>query len=161
MSKGKNCCQSKHACMHKDLGLLVLRIGFGVVFAMYGYMKLKDMGAVVGFFSTLGFPAFLAYLVAYVEFLGGIAVILGVFTRIASSMLAVVMAVVLLYVKWGAPLVGAQGVSLDVMLFVSAVALIFIGGGRYALAGCGKKGKECIGGVCEPKETPIESTETM
>ena len=74
------------------LGFLILRAAVGIVFAMHGWQKLAVMGVggVGGFFGSLGVPApeLIAIVVTAVELIGGIALIVGVGTRIAGALLA-------------------------------------------------------------------------
>ena len=74
-------------------GLLVLRIGVGLIFLLAGWMKASDMTATVGQFGMMGFVPFWAYLVTAVELLAGISVLLGLCTRVAAGLLAIVMIV--------------------------------------------------------------------
>ena len=72
--------------------LTILRVVLGVIFAYHGYVKLFVKGALPGtaqFFSAIGIPLanYAAVLVAFVEFFGGLALILGVFTRWVSVLL--------------------------------------------------------------------------
>jgi len=80
-----------------DWGILVLRLGVGIMFVAHGLQK--TFGAfggpgIKGFsqmLAGLGFtPAiFWAYLAAYTEFLGGVFLIVGLFTRFSAAMLLV------------------------------------------------------------------------
>lgn len=119
-----------------DAGLLVLRIGVGVIFVYSGWMKVSDLAATVGMFGAMGFGPFWAYLVSFVELVGGIAVLLGVYTRIAAGLLAVVM-LVASYKLLATP----QMLIAPVSLLFSTVALKLAGGGKYSLlhskCGCG------------------------
>ncbi len=90
----------------KNWATLPLRLGLGVVFMAHGAQKafgMFDGPGIAGFskmLSGLGLaPAEpLAYLVAYIELLGGLCLILGIFTRVAASLIFAVMAVALLKV---------------------------------------------------------------
>ncbi len=138
-----------HKCWghNKNAGLLTLRIGVGGIFIMTGWMKFADLPGTVGFFGTLGFAPFWAYLVTAVELIGGIAVLLGVFTRIASGLLAIVMAVAI-YKTLPTP----QFLIGPISLFFSTLALKLTGAGKYALLrGCWGGHGSCggCGGVGE------------
>ncbi len=69
---------------------LVLRVSLGVLFIAHGLL-LKvftfTIPGTVGFFESIGYPGFFAYLVILGEIGGGLALILGVKTRIISLML--------------------------------------------------------------------------
>jgi len=77
---------------------LILRIALGIVFFAHGSQKLLGWfggfgwQGTVGFFTqALGIPAPLAGLVILIEFFGGIAIILGLFTRPAAFGIAMTM----------------------------------------------------------------------
>ncbi len=145
-------------CCNKDFGLLLLRIGVGLVFVLHGYGKFQDMASTIGFFSTLGLGAFVAYAVTVIEILGGLAVLLGVFFCVANMLLALVMVFAIILVKWG--MVVKMGLpnsilvmEIDIILLVSTLALSMLGAGKYALMSkkchcCDKCNDTCIDGSC-------------
>jgi len=143
-------------CIHNDYGRLVLRLGLGVIFLLSGWMKVQDMDMVVGYFGTMGFSATFAYLVAYGELLGGAAIILGLLTRFSALVMAVIMAVVLFMLKFGNPILAPDmsQSGFELVLFTSAMALVFLGAGRFSLdrlmwkKGCCGSCGTCCGGVC-------------
>ncbi|MBZ5544497.1 MAG: DoxX family protein [Acidobacteriia bacterium] len=69
-------------------GLLLLRLAVGAVFVMHGWQKIFVMGfrGVAGFLGPMGFPlpVVAAIVLMLAEFLGGLGVLLGVFTRYAA-----------------------------------------------------------------------------
>lgn len=129
------CCTDKAG----NIGLLLLRIAVGVIFIYHGWQKLTNMDMVLGMFANMGFPAaaFWAYLVAIVEFLGGIAVLLGLYTRIAAGLLAIIMLVALLVVHIKGPFASAE---LAIALLGATLALWGVGGGAYRVF---KRKAEC------------------
>ena len=76
-----------------SLGLAVLRVVVGIVFIYHGYDKFFTSGiaGTTGFFTQIGapLPGLAAPLVAVLEFAGGIALILGLFTRPIAGLLAI------------------------------------------------------------------------
>jgi putative oxidoreductase len=80
---------------------LLARIVVGWVFIESGWGKLHHIDKVIGFFTELGLPApaFQAHLVATTEFTGGLALLLGMFTRLASLPLMVIMFVAIATAK--------------------------------------------------------------
>ena len=64
----------------------LLRISLGSLALAHGLLKILVFtpAGTVGFFASLGLPAFLAYATIGVEVVGGIALIAGVFTRYVS-----------------------------------------------------------------------------
>jgi len=79
----------------------VARLTVGWVFVQSGWGKLHNLPKVVAFFTELGIPApqFQAVLAATAEFACGALILIGLFTRVASLPLIVVMTVALLTAK--------------------------------------------------------------
>jgi putative oxidoreductase len=69
-----------------DLAATILRVTMGVLFLAHTWLKLVIFtpAGTAGFFESLGFPGFLAYVVIAAELFGGIALILGVWARWVS-----------------------------------------------------------------------------
>lgn len=69
-----------------DLAATVLRVSMGVLFLAHAGLKLFVFtpAGTAGYFASLGLPGPLAYLVIAAELLGGIALILGVYSRWVS-----------------------------------------------------------------------------
>ena len=114
-----------------SLGLLLIRLAVGGVFIAHGLQKVLNLDMTVGFFTTLGLPAFLAYVVTAIELLGGIAVLLGLWTEIAGILIALVMVGAIYTVKGKAGFFG--GYELDLTLMLAALALAVSGPGRYTV----------------------------
>lgn len=118
----------------QPLALLVLRLALGAVMVAHGYQKvhghLHEFSATV---RSLGLPAWLGYVSAFTEFLGGILVVLGLFTRAAAFAIAIDMYVAIAKVHWKHGLVGAGGYEFPLALAAIAFALIFFGAGPIAL----------------------------
>ncbi|WP_134682730.1 DoxX family protein [Brevibacillus migulae] len=123
--------------MSKKLIHTLIRVGFGVIFMVHGIAKLQmGLDNVAGFFGSLGLPGFLGYVVAYLELIGGIAVILGVGTRVFAVLFALLMAGATLKVKLSGGLLGngqGAGYELDLALLLIALHLI-ISDQSYALS---------------------------
>lgn len=68
------------------LAALILRVSLGGLFLAHAWLKLFVFtpAGTAGYFASLGFPAALAYVVIAAELLGGLALILGVYSRIVS-----------------------------------------------------------------------------
>ncbi len=119
-----------------NLGLLFIRIALGVVFLYHGLGKFQDMEGVVKFFSMLDLPVFLAYLVAIVEFVGGLALLLGLFVEFFASILAVVMFMAIVLAKYAngfAGMTGRPGYELDFVLLFALLGIACLGAGKFAL----------------------------
>ena len=119
--------------------LLIARLVLGVIFIAHGGQKLFEMGVgqVAGFFEGVGIPlpAFFAWVVSLTELFGGIAVLIGLFTRYAAVGIAIVMVVAIFTVKLKVGLIGARGpgYELDLALLALALALVLAGPGKLSL----------------------------
>lgn len=113
----------------KNLALLVIRIVIGGIFIYTGWMKIADMTSTVGYFASMGIPAFLAYIVGYAEFIGGILLVIGLWNCLASAVLAIIMIVAAILVALNAP----QMVSTPLAVLAALLGLIVSGPGSWAV----------------------------
>jgi putative oxidoreductase len=82
---------------------LLARLTLGIVFAESGWGKLHNLPRVIAFFTELGIPApsVQAPFVAGVELVGGLLLIVGLFTPLAAVFLAATMVVAIATAKMG------------------------------------------------------------
>ncbi len=128
------------AVHNKDLGLLILRVVVGIIFIVHGYAKVTNIGGVVGFFGMLQLPAFLAYVVAYVELLGGVSLVIGYGSKVSSVLLAFTMIVAIIKVHGPKGFANSEFV---LTLLAANLAIFFAGSGKYSIGpkcGCLKEG---------------------
>ena len=125
-----------HRFHNQDFGILLLRVGLGVVFLYHGWTKVGAMEQTIGFFGTLGFAPWLAYLVAWAETVGGIALIVGIFSRYTGVVLGVIslVALVKVHLPNGFAISGG-GYEFILLLLLGSLAIITMGSGKYSLAG--------------------------
>ncbi len=121
-----------------DLALAIIRIVVGFTFFMHGWQKMFMMGigGVTGFFSSLGIPAagLMAVIVTVLELLGGLALMLGLGTRIVGALLAINMLVAMLTVHISNGFfVSNGGIELVLVLMAASVAFAIAGAGRLSL----------------------------
>lgn len=122
----------------KDTGLLILRVGIGLMFMWHGYSKLfgghEVWAGLGGAMQNLGIDfgaPFWGFMCSFAEFFGGAFLVLGIFTRISAVMMAFTMFVAaLMHLKKGDGLAGA---SHAIELMVVFVAIVFSGAGRFSL----------------------------
>ena len=83
-------------------GPLLARVVVGYVFMLTGWAKLYNLPRMIELFTDWGipFPHILTPVASGIECFGGLALILGLFTRIAGGALAVVMVVAIISAKW-------------------------------------------------------------
>lgn len=70
----------------QEYAALVLRIGLGIMFIAHGLLKIMvfTLPGTAGFFESVGFPGWTAYVVAYAELGGGLLLISGFAVRAVS-----------------------------------------------------------------------------
>lgn len=124
---------------YQDWAPFALRIALGAAFLVHGYPKLfKNFSGFAGWLETIGIKPgrFWASVVGVVEFFGGIAIVLGVFTQLAAFLIAVNMVVAMAKVKWGAAKfveTERMGWELDLAYLAMAAALVLWGPGAYTI----------------------------
>ena len=120
-------------------GLTILRVVVGLVFTAHGCQKLFTFGipGVVQMFGHLGIPAasVLAPFVTLLEFVGGILLVVGLFTRWVALLLAIDMLVAVLKVHLAAGFFLPRGYEFALTLLAASVALALAGPGAPALDG--------------------------
>lgn len=115
---------------------LILRVVLGALFIPHGWAKFKNFSGSAAWFDSIGLKPgkFWLMIVALTEFVGGVFLILGLFTQTVGILLAVLMLVAMWKVKWGkVGLTDAGGWELDFIYFVAALSLVLMGSGAYAL----------------------------
>jgi Predicted membrane protein len=122
-----------------DLGKLLLRLSVGGLMLFHGLHKLfEGVAGISGMLVAKGLPGFIAYGVLVGEVVAPILIIVGVLTRPAALVLAFTMIVAWLMVGTGKTFaldaVGAWAIESLVYYFVSALAVAFLGAGRFTLA---------------------------
>ena len=121
-----------------DLAATILRVSMGVLFLAHAGLKLFVFtpAGTVGYFASLGLPGPLAYLVIAAELFGGIALILGVYSRWVSLALAPIL-LGSIYVPHGAAgfFFSNEGGGWEFPAFwaVTLVVQALLGDGAFAL----------------------------
>lgn len=119
------------------LGLTILRLVVGIVFTVHGAQKLFaiGIGPLTGAFGQMHIPLpmIAAPVVAIVEFAGGIALVLGLFTRVAALLLAIDMLGAILFVHGRNGFFLPMGFEFAFSLLGACVALAVAGAGEYSV----------------------------
>jgi putative oxidoreductase len=108
-----------------------LRIIAGIGFMMHGLPKLLDIPGTQNSFTNMGLPPDLAIIIGLLEFIGGLAILLGILTRIAAGLLAIDMIGAILSVKLSKGFIG--GYELDLLYLAIMISLMITGPGSFSI----------------------------
>lgn len=136
---GKECCEKL-----KPYAGVFLRLGLGVIFAYHGFEKVFGAGTSSGTAWNPGMPVVLQAMVAWGEFLGGVAILLGFLTELAALGIIIIMAGAVLTVtgKNGFNMM-TGGFEYNFVLIMMCLALIATGAGPLSIGCCNKGGGCC------------------
>jgi putative oxidoreductase len=121
--------------------LPILRIGIGLILIPHGAQKLFGWFGGMGFekfvalFNTLGYRPgiFWLTLVALTEFVGGILLVLGLFTRFAALALVIFMIVAVHFTSGKGFFWTAGGLEYSLLILLVGLVFLIRGGGEYSL----------------------------
>ena len=129
----------------QEWGITILRVAVGGVFLPHGYRKFFVWGVagVSTFLGTLGIPAPLpaAVVLTLVEFGGGLALLLGLYTRWAAGLLAIDMLVAILTVHLRNGFFAPEGFEYPLTLLAASLALVLLGSGQASVDGMLHRGE--------------------
>ncbi|MBP9175255.1 MAG: DoxX family protein [Rhizobiales bacterium] len=126
------------ATSNAELAALILRVSMGFLFLVHAWLKISVFtpAGTAAFFESIGFPGALAYVVIAAEVLGGIALILGTWTRWVSLALIPIL-LGSIYAPHGAAgfIFSNQGGGWEFPAFwaVALAVQALLGDGSYAL----------------------------
>jgi putative oxidoreductase len=118
-------------------GITLLRLSLGLMFAAHGLLKVFvfTLPGTAGYFESVGFPGFLAYIVAPAEVIAGVALLLGFHTRaVAAVMIPLLLGATLVHLGNGWVFSAPKGGwEYPLYLVVAALAQSLLGSGALAL----------------------------
>ncbi|HXL86841.1 MAG TPA: DoxX family protein [Gemmatimonadaceae bacterium] len=118
-------------------GMLPLRVAVGLVFLMHGAQKLFVFGldGTADIMGKLGLPLpiLCAAIVIVVELLGGLAILLGMFARVAGALLAFEMMVAILVARLHGGFFAPYGYEFEFTLLGASLTFALNGPGRMSL----------------------------
>jgi putative oxidoreductase len=120
-----------------ELGAFVLRIALGSMFVSHALLKyfVFTLPGTAQFFGSLGLPPFLGYVTFFAELVGGVLLLLGVYTR----QVALALVPILVGATWAHAgngwLFSAPNGGLEYPAFLTVAAFVqfLIGDGAFAL----------------------------
>lgn len=122
-----------------DLALLILRVVAGLIFFMHGWQKVFEYGlaGVSQGFAGMGvpLPSLMGPFIAFLELIGGIALIVGALTPVFAALLAADMVGAILLVHLEAGFFMPEGYEFALSLLGASLALALAGAGRYSVDG--------------------------
>jgi putative oxidoreductase len=122
-----------------DVGLLLVRIAIGVLLPFHGIAKLiKGIDWIGGLLAGISLPSFIKYGVFIGEIIAPVSLLIGFRTRVAAMFVCfnMFMAVLLPHrheiftIKPS----GSYTIELDLLYFLGALALVFMGGGKFSVS---------------------------
>jgi putative oxidoreductase len=123
---------------NNPLGPLILRIVMGIIFIYHGWGKLFGEGNPEGFAGWLGSmgiePSYvMAVCAGAAETFGGMLLIVGLLTRVASASLVVVMLVAIGFVHLNAGMFGDGGYEFQLLLLAGVISLLIQGPSKLSI----------------------------
>ena len=127
-----------------DAGKLILRLAVGILILLHGISKLSTgTGGIAGMLTSHGLPAGVAYLVYVGEILAPVLMIIGVLTRPAAVVVVINMLFALFLAHssqfFTLGKTGGWSLELQGMFLFGALAVAFLGAGRFSVGGIAGK----------------------
>jgi putative oxidoreductase len=118
-----------------DVAALVGRLALGALFLSHGWPKIKNIRQPIAFVKGTGWPGgeMFAMLFTLLEFFGGIALIIGLFTQVAAFLFFLEMIATTIFSKTKLKKKFALGYELDLAYAAFALVLYFLGPGAWSL----------------------------
>jgi putative oxidoreductase len=120
-----------------DYAALVLRLALGAMFLTHGLLKffVFTLPGTAGFFASVGFPGWTAYIVVPAEVLAGVALIAGFQTRwVALAGVPILLGSLAVHAGNGWVFSNANGGwEYPLFLVFTALVVALLGGGRFAV----------------------------
>ncbi|MBX0356801.1 DoxX family protein [Halobacillus sp. Nhm2S1] len=115
-----------------EWGLLGGRIVLGVIMLAHGIQKLGEVSDTIAMFEKIGQPAWLAYVTALIEGIGGLFLLLGIFVVPSAILLGLTMVGAIVLVKLPMGLIG--GFEFPLSLLGLSFILAMTGSRKFAIS---------------------------
>lgn len=122
----------------KEVALVVSRVLLGIILIAHGWDKFQITGieGVTGYFDSLGIPAagIAAPIVGGIELIGGVLIVLGLFTRVVAAIIALLMLGAAVFAHAGFGIYVANG-GWELVAAIGAGMLAFfaVGAGPWSI----------------------------
>jgi len=121
-----------------DIATLMLRSSLGIMFIAHGLLKVMvfTLPGTVMFFESVGFPGWMAYVVAFSEIGGGVLLIAGVYTRaVALAFIPILLGSLSVHLGNGWVFSNANGGwEYPAYLTIIAVVVALLGSGKLVVS---------------------------
>ncbi|MGN6395963.1 MAG: DoxX family protein [Mucilaginibacter sp.] len=126
---------------YRNFGLLVIRLGLGIMFIYHGYPKItggvkmwEGVGSAAGYVGIHFLPVLWGLLAALAETVGGVLLILGLGFRLVCLVLIIDMLVAIsFHLHQSGPMGGVNGAAQAIEMAVVFAGLLFVGPGKYSV----------------------------
>lgn len=122
----------------RNIGLLILRVGLGIMFILHGYPKMfggpevwEEVGTAMQYVGIDFAPMFFGFMAGVAEFFGGIFLLLGLFFIPSLVLLFLVMLIATINHFGAADTFSDYSHSIEMAIVF--LSLMFIGAGKYSL----------------------------
>jgi putative oxidoreductase len=123
---------------YRNTGLLLMRVGLGIMMMIHGYPKLMGgpdgwtkLGGAMGNVGIHFAPMFWGFMAAATEAVGGLLIVLGLFTRPVCILMIINLAVAALHHFSKGD--GIDGAAHAIETGIAFLGLLFLGPGRYSI----------------------------
>ena len=117
---------------YPDIASIILRLAIGTLFIIHGYPKLTTQRK-GEWMKTMGMSTALVPFAGFVEFYGGLGILIGLLTPIIAILSALWMIATTWFSITKVKKKYQGGYELDITLILLAFALAFIGGGTFSI----------------------------
>jgi putative oxidoreductase len=121
-------------------GLLLIRVAIGVIFLTHGWIKVQNMASTASLLGHFGIAPLLVTFIAWLEVVGGLALILGVATRVFGVIFGIEMLMATLLLGF------ARGFGFEFVLALVSFGIALTGSGKYSIYRM--ECKHCAGMLC-------------
>ncbi len=115
-----------------------IRASIGIIFIVHSLKKFDPSWQ--EWLISIGIPPEMQLLIALAEFVGGIFLVIGVFTRITGTVFAVILLGAIFHIRWeNGFFVSKGGWEWDLVMLAAVLAIIVAGPGRISISHIAKR----------------------